>query len=127
MTAAGANAVDDHWGEAEHHGDTAYLNRLLSPGYRSVGPNGVAHSRSQIIAGAAKTIDPAASAKAVADSAAYVTAHPFGVSILLQGNTAVRSFYSRKLGPQKGVIGSDILVYVDGHWHALYSHSSDIK
>ena len=123
-TVAAVKAVDDHWGEAENHGDTTYLNQLLLPGYRSVSPDGSAHSRSQILARAAKRIDRAASAKAVADSATYVTAHPSGISVLLQDNTAVLSFYSKALGPEKGVKGSDIFVYVDGHWHAIYSQHS---
>jgi len=123
-TVAAVKAVDDHWGEAEVHGDTAYLSRLLLPGYRSVSPNGAAHSRSQILAGAARNIAPDAAAKAVADSATYANAHPSGVSVLLQGNTAVLSFYSKKLGPEKGVKGSDIFVYTDGGWHAIYSEHS---
>lgn len=126
-TVAAVKAVDDHWGEAENHGDTTYLKQLLLPGYRSVGADGVAHSRSQILAGAAKRIDPAASARAVADSVTYVTAHPSGVSVLLHGNTAVLSFYSRKLGPEKGVKGSDIFVYAGGHWHAIYSEHSTAR
>jgi hypothetical protein len=123
-TAAAVKAVDDHWGEAEVRGDTAYLNQLLLPGYRSVASNGVAYSKSQILTGAAKKIGPAAMAKAVADSAAYTNAHPYSVSVLLQDNTAVLSFYSKALGPDKGVKGSDIFIYTGGHWHAIYSQHS---
>jgi hypothetical protein len=124
-TAAAVKAVDDHWGEAEVHGDTAYLNQLLLPGYRSIDAKGASHPKSRIVAGAAKINSPAAVAKAVADSAAYATTHLSGVSVLLQDNVAVLSFYSKALGPDNGVRGSDVFIYTGGHWHAIYSqHSS---
>ena len=125
MSVGAAMAVEAHWGEAENHGEVKYLEKLLLPAYRSVGPTGMVHTRDALLATARARMDPGASAKAVADSAAYVTAHPFRTSIVLAGNTAVVTYYSIRLGPEKGIMGSDVLVFMDGQWHALYSqHSS---
>lgn len=124
-TAAGAIATDEHWSRAEIHGDTAFISALLLPGYRSVGPDGVAHSRAMIIASASRRgADTVASAAA---AAAYRTAHPSRTQVLLVGNTAVVTFYSPALGAEKGVRSSDILVYEDGRWHAIYSQHSNVQ
>jgi hypothetical protein len=122
MTAAGAIATDQHWSDAETHGDVAFLGQLMLPEYRSVGPDGVAHSRATIIGGAKKNIGNSAG---VAAAAAYVKAHPYATAVVLEGNTAVLSFYDPQRGPEKGVRSSDILVYVDGRWHALYSQHAN--
>lgn len=122
-SAAGVTAVDDHWSSAETDGDTAYINRMLLPEYRSVNPNGTSHPKAAIIAGAAKNI--AGHAAAVAAVAEYRKNHPHGTTVVLQGNTAILTFYSTVLGPEKGIMSSDIFVYVDGRWRGLYSqHSS---
>ena len=55
---------------------------------------------------------------------AWIKAHPSGKSVVIRGDTAILSFYDPKLGPQQGVRSSDIFVYEDGHWHALYSQHS---
>lgn len=124
-TAAGAIATDEHWSRAEIHGDTAFISALLVPEYRSVGPDGVAHSRAMIIAGASKRgADTVASAAA---AAAYRAAHPSRTQVLLEGNTAVITFYSPALGADRGVRSSDILVYEDGRWHAVYSQHSNVQ
>lgn len=124
-SAAGAIATDEHWSQAEIHGDTAFIGALLLPGYRSVGPDGVAHSRAMIIAGAGKRgADTVAS---MAAAAAYRAAHPSRTQVVLEGNTAVLTFYAPALGPEKGVRSSDILVYDDGRWHAIYSQHSNVQ
>jgi hypothetical protein len=46
--------------------------------------------------------------------------------VVVHGDTAVISFYDPTLGPQKGVKSSDVFIYVDGHWHALYSQHTDV-
>jgi hypothetical protein len=124
-TAAGAIATDQHWSRAEVYGDTAFLRGLLLPGYRSVGHDGVVYDRAQILAGAVKRgADTVASKAAVA---AYRKAHPYATLVVLEGNTAVLSFYSPTLGPDRGLRSSDILVFEDGRWHALYSQHSDVQ
>lgn len=124
-TAAGAIATDQHWSRAEVHGDTAFLSGFLLPGYRSVGHDGVAHTKAQLLASAVKQgQDTVAS---IAAAAAYRKAHPYGTQVVIEGNTAVLSFYSLALGPEKGLRSSDILVFEDGRWHALYSQHSDVQ
>jgi hypothetical protein len=124
-TAAGAIATDQHWSRAETYGDTVFLRGFLLPDYRSVGHDGVVHTRAQIIAGAAKSgRDTVASIAAVA---AYRKAHPYATTVVIEGNTAVLSFYSPALGPEKGIKSSDILLFQDGRWHALYSQHSDVQ
>lgn len=120
-TAAAVIAVDQHWLEAELGGDTAWLDRMLLPDYRSVDAKGVAHSKAAIVAHAAKNRGSDVERRKVE---AWIKAHPYGQSVVIRGDTAIISFYDPKLGPQEGVRSSDILVYEDGHWHALYSQHS---
>lgn len=126
QTEAGVMAVDNHWSIAELTGDTDYLNQMLLPEYRSVTTNGVAHPKDAIVAGAAKRKGTDL-AKAKLDFATYKKEHPYGSAVVIQGNTAVVSFYDPTLGPQKGVKSSDVFVYVDGHWHAIYSQHTGLN
>jgi hypothetical protein len=121
-TNASVMAVELHWTQAEVHGDVAYIDRLLLPEYRSVNANGVAHPKSAILAGARKN---GRSGEAAQRVAAYFKAHPYETRITIQGDTAVCTFYSPALGLTKGIKSSDILVYLNGGWHAIYSaHTS---
>jgi len=120
-TEAGAKATDDHWLRAEVDGDTSFLQQLLLPGYRSIAPNGTAHSREQIIAGAEKNKDSDAEKEKVD---AWLKANPIDTAVLIHDNVAVVSFYDPGLGPEKGVRSSDILIYENGGWHAVYSQHS---
>lgn len=124
-TEAGVMAVDNHWSLAEMTGDTAWLDQMLLPEYRSVGNTGVAHDKATIVAGAAKRKGTSLD-KAKLDFAAYQKQHPFGSAVAMHGNTAIVSFYDPTLGPQNGVRSSDVFIYVDGHWHALYSQHTAV-
>lgn len=117
-TAAAVKAVDQHWLDAELDGDTAYLQALLLPAYRSVDADGVVHPRRAIIAHAAQNRGSDQQRHKIE---AWISAHPSVQSVVLQGDTAVLSFYDPKLGPERGVRSADIFVYVGGHWRALYS------
>ena len=44
---------------------------------------------------------------------------------MLQGDTAILTFYLKPLGAEKGIMSSDIFVYRDGGWHALYSQHTN--
>jgi len=121
---AGVKAADDHWLRAEVDGDTDFLSKLLLPGYRSIGATGEAHSREQIIAGAVKNKDSDAMKEKVA---AWRASHPSETAVMLHGDSAVVSFYDPTLGPDKGVLSSDIFVYENGGWHAIYSQHSGSK
>jgi hypothetical protein len=125
QTQAGVMAVENHWTLAEMTGDTAWLDRMLLPEYRSVGDNGIAHPKDAIVAGAAKHASTSLD-QARLDWAKYQKEHPSGSAVVLHGNTAIVSFYDLSLGPEKGVKSSDIFVYIDGRWHALYSQHSAV-
>lgn len=120
-SAAGAKAADDHWLRAELTGDTDFLSQLLLPGYRSVDGHGVAISREHIIAGAVKYKN---NDKGKEEFAAWQKANPTETAVALHGDIAVVSFYDPALGPDKGVRSSDVLIYENGGWHALYSQHS---
>jgi hypothetical protein len=49
-----------------------------------------------------------------------------GSSAVIQGDTAVVTFYLKPLGPEKGIMSSDIFTYVDGGWHAIYSQHTSV-
>lgn len=123
---AGALATTDHWGQAEAHGDTTFIDQLLLPEYRSVDAGGVVHAKAAILASTRRHAG-AASASAIAARAEYAAAHPHGTLVELRDQTAVVTYYSSALGPELGVMSSDILVYRDGRWHALYSQHADFK
>jgi Domain of unknown function (DUF4440) len=123
-TSGAVIAVENHWTEAEVHGDTAYLSQLLLPGYRTVSPSGVVRTKSALLARARKNAQSDKMARSVA---AYMKAHPSGIIVTIQGNTAVVTFYSRRLGRDKGITSSDILTYSNGRWHALYSQHTAAK
>jgi hypothetical protein len=119
-TEAAVVAVDEHWSVAELTGDTDWLDQMLLPEYRSVNNDGTVHAKAAILAGAAKR-KGADLAKAKQDFADYQKQHPYGTAVAMQGDTAIITFYDPTLGPQKGVKSSDIFVYIDGRWHAMYS------
>jgi len=122
-TAAAVKAVDQHWMQAEIHGDSAWLGRLLLPEYRSVGADGEVTTRAAILADAATHRDSDTFAKKVA---AWEQAHPTKTRVVLHGNVAIVSFYDPRLGMDKGVRSSDIFVYENERWHALYSQHSHV-
>lgn len=119
MTVAAVRAVEDHWDRAELDGDTAYLDQLLLPTYRSVSPDGSVHPKAAIIAGAKKNAANRAVAQAAADS--FRKAHPSRTDVVLQGNTAVITFVSLIPSSHDAIRGADIFVFTDGAWHAIYS------
>lgn len=123
-TPAAVMAVDQHWMDAEVSGDTAWLSHLLLPDYRSVSADGTTTSREAIIAGAAKHRGSDAFMRKVD---AWQKAHPTKQTVVIHGDVAILSFYDPALGAQKGVRSSDIFVYEDGHWRALYSQHSKVK
>jgi hypothetical protein len=124
-TEAGVMAVDRHWSIAELSGDTEWLNQMLLPEYRSISDDGTAHSKEAIVAGAMKRKGTDL-AKAEDTFASYGKEHPYASAVVIHDTTAIISFYDPTLGPQKGVKSSDIFVYLDGHWHAMYSQHTGL-
>jgi hypothetical protein len=123
-TVASLTAVDNHWTQAEVHGDVAYVAALLVPEYVSVNADGIAHPRSAILA---STVKNGQSDKMARFAATYMKLHPYGTSVRIQGDTGIVTFYSLKSGLQKGVLSSDIFTYFDGRWHAVYSQHTAVK
>jgi hypothetical protein len=123
-SAATVIAVDQHWLEAELSGDTAWLDGMLLPEYRSVGADRAVHPKSAIVAHAAKNRGSDAERRKVE---AWLKAHPSGKSVVIHGDTAILSFYDPAKGAASDVRSSDIFVYVHGGWHALYSQHSGVR
>ena len=121
-TAAAVIAADEGWLKAEETGDTAYVDNLLLPEYRSVNADGSVHDKAAILASAHKNVG--STARTLADEK-WLAAHPMGTAVLIQGDTAIVTFYLKPLGPEKGIMSSDIFVYRDGEWHAIYSQHTD--
>lgn len=117
-TTAAVMAVDQHWLEAEESGDAAWLDGMLLPEYRSVGVAGTFATKAAIVAHAAKNRGSQAMKQQVA---AWQQAHPVDQQVTLQGDTAILSFVSSAPATKGKLYSSDVFVYVDGHWRALYS------
>ena len=122
-TEAAVMAVDQHWMDAELDGDTAWLDAMMLPEYRSVGADGKVHPKAAIVAHAAKNRGSDAERRKVD---AWRKVHPSGESVVIRGDTAILTFYDPALGATNGVRSSDVFVYVDGRWHALYSQHSAV-
>jgi hypothetical protein len=118
-TATAVKAVDDAWGDAEAKGDSAFVAQLLLPGYRSIGSAGKTTTREDIVAHTTKERAPNY-AKKVAD---WKAQHSSRADVRLFGDTAVVTWAST--APDAAVYSSDIFVYRDGHWRAIYSQHSN--
>ena len=120
-TAEAVKAADDAWGEAEANGDYAFVERLLLPGYQSIGSGGKATSREKIVAGARER---GRSAERIAQIAEWKAAHPTRPEVTIYGDTAVLTWVSAAPEKAGAVLSSDIFVYRKGHWRAIYSQHS---
>jgi hypothetical protein len=121
-TAAAVRAADDAWGAAEMRGDAAFVDRLLLPAYRSIGPDGKVTTKAAIVEHARAR---RGATDAVAQVAAWKAAHPVRAEVAITGDTAVLTWVSTKPGSGEPVASCDIFVYRDGRWHAIYSqHTS---
>lgn len=117
-TAAAVIAIDHHWMEAEMSGDTTWLDAMLLPGYRTVGADGKVGDKAAILKSAAKN---RGSDKMRKEVDAWLKAHPTRKSVVMQDDVAILSFSDPKTGR---VMSSDVFVYHDGGWHAIYSQHS---
>jgi hypothetical protein len=121
-TAAAVIAADAGWDKAENTGDVAYVDNLLLPDYRSVSADGSVHTKADILANAKNNIG---SPEHAAKVAKWQAAHPMETAAVIQGDTAIVTFHLKPLAPEKGIMSSDIFVYRDGEWHAIYSQHTD--
>lgn len=123
-SAAAVIAVDHHWEQAEENGDASWLDGMLMPDYRSVGTAGTFASKAAIVGHAAKNHDaPAMKQKA----AEWHKTHPVEESVTMDGDTAILSFLSASPETKGRICSSDIFVYVDGRWRALYSQHNAVS
>lgn len=125
-TAAAVLAADDAWGAAEVRGDVDFIDHLLLPEYRSIGPTGKVTTKATIVEHTRKRACSAdEQAKAQAAVAAWKAAHPSRADVVLVGDTAVLTWILLKPGSDEPISSSDIFLYRDGHWRAIYSqHTS---
>ena len=121
-TAAAVIAADEGWTTAEETKDVAYVDNLLLPDYRSVSPDGSVHDKAAILAHMQTNTSVADRTAAVEK---YRAAHPYETSALISGDTAILTFHLKAQAPEKGITSSDIFVYRDGQWHAIYSQHTD--
>lgn len=120
-TARAVIAVDDRWSQAEVNGDTTWLNSMLLPEYRSISVDGKVLDKTTLLAHAAKNRGSDTMRKKVE---AWIKTHPIGKSVVLRGDIAILSFSDPRTGR---VMSSDIFVYREGGWHALYSQHSNAE
>jgi hypothetical protein len=121
-TEAAVIADDKGWDKAEDEGDVASIDRLLLPEYRSISSDGSVHDKAAIIASARKNVD---SPERKADAEKWRAAHPSLTSVAITGDTAILSFTLDRPGSPVRIMSSDIFVYRDGRWRALYSQHSE--
>jgi hypothetical protein len=122
-TAEAVLSADNGWEKAEETGDAAYVDNLLLDGYRSVNADGTVHDKATIVA---KTRKHSGSPDYAAKVKKWMADHPEATSVVLRGDTAVVTFYLKPLGPEKGIMSSDIFTYIDGGWHAIYSQHTSV-
>lgn len=120
-TFAAVIAVDDHWLQAEVGGDTAWLDAMLTPDYRSIGQEGKVLDKPTLLAHAEKNRGSDNMRNKVN---AWLRSHPTRKSVVVHGDVAILSFSDPATGR---VRSSDIFIYTDGGWHALYSQHSASK
>ncbi|CAM3253127.1 Nuclear transport factor 2 family protein [Sphingomonas antarctica] len=123
-TAAAVQAADDAWGAAEANGDAAFVDGLLLPGYVSVGPTGKVTTKAAIVAGARKRGRSAAFA---AEVAAWKAEHPSRAEVSLFGDTAVLTWVLTKPDLREPISSSDVFVYRQGRWLAVYSQHTSVS
>lgn len=122
-TAAAVIAVDHHWEQAEENGDSSWLDGMLMADYRSVGTAGTFASKAAIVSHAAHNHDAQSMKQKAAE---WHKTHPVEESVTMHGDTAILSFLSASPETKGRIYSSDIFVYVDGHWHALYSQHNAV-
>jgi hypothetical protein len=121
-TAAAVLAADDAWGQAEERGDVAFVDALLLADYRSIGHDGKVRNKSDILTSTRKK---GGTPQRAAEVAAWRAQHPTRGLVTLFGDTAVLSWVSTSSANPGAVASSDIFVYRNGRWHAVYSQHSD--
>jgi len=116
--------ASDDWLAAERRGDVSTLEQRLMPEYRDILPDGTVHPRSALINHAATLKDPS-TLPARQLAAEFRKAHPVIEKAIIEGDTALLSYYSTDPRLSEQVRSLDVFVYDHGRWRALVStHNS---
>jgi hypothetical protein len=121
-TEAAVIAADDSWGKAEETGNSAFVEGLLLPEYRSISSDGSVHDKAAILASIKKRAGTPSNSASVEQ---WKAAHPSRTSTVITGDTAILTFTLNRPGSPAAVLSSDIFVYREGRWRALYSQHSE--
>jgi hypothetical protein len=125
QTEAAVLAADDDWLAAELRGDLIALKARLMPTYRDVTSEGKVHTKQDLLARVAKHANKVATPPLHA-AADFRAQHPVVEHVLIEGDTAILQFESRK-PEEAGVIQSiDVFVYKEGRWRGLYSSHNKV-
>lgn len=120
-TEAAVIAADESWGLAEQEGNSKYVEHLLLDGYASIGSSGKVTTKAHIVEGTKKRGKSADYAKMVAD---WKSKHPSKAQVTMFGDTAVLTWVPTNAANAIPVNSSDIFVYRDGEWRAIFSQHS---
>jgi len=123
-TEAAVIADDNGWSKAEESGDTAFIDALLLPEYRSISSDGSTHDKAAILASARKNIG---STQRTAMVEKWNAAHPHVMEVKITGDTAILTFSLDKPTTPKPILSCDVFVYREGRWHALYSQHTEAE
>ena len=116
LTPQAVIAIDDHWSLAELRGNTAWLNSLLLPSYRSIRANGSVLDKKTLLAHASQNRGHGPEKLKGFD--VWLKTHPMNESVIIHGHVSILSFSDPKTGR---VRLSNVFVHEKGRWHALYS------
>jgi hypothetical protein len=117
QTEAAVLAADDDWLAAELRGDLKALDARLMPTYRDVTPEGKIHTKQDLLAGVAKHPDKVTTAPLQA-AADYREQHPAIEHVLIEGDTALLQFESRKPEEQGSRFSFHDGTFCLSWWHA---------
>jgi hypothetical protein len=123
-TEAAVITADDNWGKAEETGNFAFVEGLLLPEYRSISSDGSVHDKAAILASMKRRAGTPGSSASVEQ---WKAAHPSRTSTVITGDTAILTFTLNRPGSPAAVLSSDIFVYREGRWRALYSQHSQAE
>ena len=85
-TEAAVIAADDSWGKAEETGNSAFVEGLLLPEYRSISSDGSVHDKTAILASIKKRAGTPSNSASVEQ---WKAAHPSRTSTVITGDTAI--------------------------------------
>ncbi len=123
MTVEAVKAADEAWAQAEIRGDHTYLAWLLADGYRSVSATGKSATKAHLVEGARKRGNSPAYGKTFKE---WTEQHPSHAEVEIIGDTAILTWVSDEPAAAARINSSDIFVYRDRHWHAVYSQHASI-